>query len=38
MKYTGERVYTTQDQHNSAWAYVNPTTAPNQVTTGAESA
>lgn len=32
------RVYTTQDEHNSAWAYVSATVGPNQVTPGAEKA
>lgn len=32
------KVNTTQDEHNAAWAYVDATTAPNQVTPGAEKA
>lgn len=38
MVYTGERVRTSQDQHNAAWSYVDSVTAPNQVTPGAEAA
>lgn len=38
MVYTGERVRTSQDQHNQSSAYVGPLSGPNQVTPGAESA
>lgn len=38
MVYTGERLRTTQDEHNSAWQYVDAVTGPNQVTPGAEKA
>lgn len=38
MKYTGDRLNTSQDSHNQSGAYVDPTHGPNQVTPGAESA